>query len=292
MDFPDGGHGGVTMRFVRRGPPHVMLLTPMSVLLIAAVGTSCIQPDTALDDFGTSGQSSVTGDDAGPAVALEPSEGKAEPEGGDDGSENGDDEETVDDPAESAPASGGKVADAGVKVADAGKPRAADAATALASDSGATVGPADGGAPPSGTATLTKLSFSVTTATLGGRYSPRNIYAIWVTDAQGKFVKTLAKFARIRARYLTGWNAASAGNVVDAVSGATVTTHGARMATWNFTDVSKKVVPDGEYKLVVELTDADKTGVSHSIPFTKGASAMKLTPADHANFKAMSLVLE
>jgi hypothetical protein len=259
-----------------------------AVLLMAALGPSCLQPDEALEAFGTSGQSSVTGDDAGPAVAIDPS--------GDDSAqaETEDEPEGADDPVDSVPtAGGGKVPDAGVKVTDAGKPRPTDAATPSPSaDSGARAALEDGGTPPAATTTLTKLSFSVTTATLRGRYSPRNIYAIWVTDAQGKFVKTLAKFAAIRARYLSGWNAASRGNVVDAVTGATVASHGTRMATWNFTDVSKKLVPDGDYQLVVELTDADKAGVTTSIPFTKGPSAIKLTPPDQANFSGMSLVLE
>lgn len=274
------GHG------TRRGPPSVGM-----VLALAVLGSGCIQPDSALDAFGTNGQSSVTGDDAGPAAASEPSASDDEQEDPVDDGESEDDGES-DEAVDTAPAAGGRVPDAGVKVVDAGKSRPVDAATPSVSDGGGTTVPADAGAPAPAASALSKLSFSVTTATLGGRYSPRNIYAIWVTDAQGKFVKTLAKFARIRARYLTGWNAASGGNVVDAVTGATVTSHGARMATWDLTDVSKKAVPDGDYKIVVELTDADKTGASTSIPFTKGAAAVKLTPADQANFKAMSLVLE
>lgn len=281
------------MRATQRGHSAHTLRASMGTLLLltAGLGTGCFQPDTALDAFGTSGQSSVTGDDAGPPVPIDPS-GRDSPQAdGDDDAESADEEDSADDSVDNGPAAGGRVPDAGVKVIDAGKPRTVDASP-LVSDSGTTAGSNDGGMTPVVAATLTKLSFTVTTATLRGRYSPRNIYAIWVTDGQGKFVKTLAKFAAIRARYLTGWNAASRGNVVDAVTGATVTSHGTRTASWNFTDVSKKVVPDGDYKLVVELTDADKTGASTSIPFTKGAAGMKLTPADQANFSGMSLVLE
>jgi hypothetical protein len=265
-------------------------LTAVSVVVIAALGSSCIQPNLELDDFGTNGQSSVTGDDAGPALESGNTGGDSDQaESGDDSRAEPEDD-VEDDGVDTTPVPGAsKLPDAGLKVVDAGKPRA-DATTSPAVDAGG--GPADGSTPaPTGSA-LTKLSFSVTTATLRGRYSPRNIYAIWVADAQGKFVKTLAKFAFIRARYLTGWNAASGGNVVDAVTGATVSDHGTRSVTWNLTDVSKKPVPDGDYKIVVELTDADKTGASTSVPFTKGPAPVKLMPPDQANFLKMSLVLE
>ena len=260
------------------------------VLLLGSFASGCIQPDTGLDDFGTHGQSSVTGDDAGPAVASEQAGADSDQAGTDDGAEpDGDD---GDDAVANTPAPGAsKLPDAGVKV-DAGRPRV-DAATTPAGDAGGTTpAPADASTPAPSGVTPTKLSFSVTTATLRGRYSPRNIYAIWVADAQGKFVKTLAKFAGIRARYLTGWNGAAGGNVVDAVTGATVPNHGTRSVTWNLTDVSKKPVPDGEYKIVVELTDADKTGASASVPFSKGPAPVMLTPADQGSFSKMSLVLE
>jgi hypothetical protein len=242
-----------------------------------------------LDDFGTSGQSTVTGDDAGPALASD--------QAGDDSAEAATDDEAEPDADDgdlaTTPAPGAsKLPDAGVKVVDAGKSRV-DAATTPAGDAGGTPpASADASTPAPSGVTPTKLSFSVTTATLRGRYSPRNIYAIWVADAQGKFVKTLAKFAGIRARYLTGWNGAAGGNVVDAVTGATVANHGTRSVTWNLTDVSKKPVPDGEYKIVVELTDADKTGASASVPFTKGPAPVTLSPADQGSFSKMSLVLQ
>jgi len=264
--------------------------TAVSLVVIASLGSSCIQPNLELDDFGTNGQSSVTGDDAGPAVESgNTGSDSDQAESGDDS--RADPEDGVeDDGVDTTPVPGAsKLPDAGIKVVDAGKSRA-DAATTPAVDSGATSTDASTPAPTG--AALIKLSFSVSTATLRGRYSPRNIYAIWVADAQGKFVKTLAKFASIRARYLTGWNAASGGNVVDAVTGATQSAHGTRSVTWNLTDVSKKPVPDGDYKIVVELTDADKTGASTSIPFTKGPAPVKLTPPDQANFLKMSLVLE
>ena len=162
----------------------------------------------------------------------------------------------------------------------------------VASDTGAPqeaavapdVGPA--GPPP------TALNFSVLTKTLGGRYSPRNIGAIWIEDASGKWIKTLAVWAFLRERYLTRFRAASGGNRVDAITGATLSQHTTHAVTWDLTDAAGATVPDGQYNLVVETTDRDATGDSTAVPFAKGPSPVHLTPPDVAHYVNMSLALE
>lgn len=251
---------------------------PLALAALLMLGTgACIQPKTSIDDFGTGGASTVTGD----GVDLDSAEAdaEAEPELDPDPSA----EPTKSDAA--APTAAPRP-DAAVPV-DAAKPVADAKVTPPPT-------PADAGTsepPPSSTAP-SKLSFSVTTVSPNGRYSPRNIYAIWVVDAQDKFVKTLAKFARTRQVYLTGWNRAAGGNVVDAVTGATMSNHGTRSVTWDLTNASKQPVPDGDYKIVLELTDKDGTGPTTSVSFTKGPSGVRLNPPNASSFTQMSLVLE
>lgn len=250
---------------------------PLALAALLMLGTgACIQPKTSVDDFGTGGASTVTGD----GVDLDSADADAEAEPDPDPSA----EPTESDAA--APTVTPKPADAAVPV-DAAKPVADAKVTPPPT-------PADAGTsepPPSSTAP-SKLSFSVTTVSANGRYSPRNIYAIWVVDAQDKFVKTLAKFARTRQVYLTGWNRAAGGNVVDAVTGATMSNHGTRSVTWDLTNASKQPVPDGDYKIVLELTDKDGTGPTTSVSFTKGPSGVRLNPPNASSFTQMSLVLE
>ena len=138
----------------------------------------------------------------------------------------------------------------------------------------------------------TKLTFKVQTAPFGGRYKPKNIGAIWIETSTGTFVKTVERWARIRARFLTRFAASSKNNLVDAVSSATLANHRVHTVTWNLTDVGRKRVPDGAYRLAIELTDRDGPGALVYVPFTLGASPVKVTPATTPQFSAMELRVE
>lgn len=142
--------------------------------------------------------------------------------------------------------------------------------------------------------TTGKLTVQVTTSSTGGDYEPRNVLAIWVEDDSGAFVKTLLAYANTRRTHLNTWQASTnaAGsefNTTDAVTGATQSGHGVRTAEWNGTNYSGTVVPDGQYRLRMELTDKNETGNAASFPFTKGATAQALTPANVPSFSSISI---
>lgn len=141
------------------------------------------------------------------------------------------------------------------------------------------------------------LDVTVTTVTPGGKYSPRNIGAIWVSDDGDRFIRTLNVWADRRAKYLKRWNDTTSAakvpaNRTDAISSATKSTHGIRGGTWNCTDLTSTPVPDGTYKICFELTDYDGTGPSDCVSFTKSATAFSLTPPDVRSFTARKLELK
>lgn len=138
---------------------------------------------------------------------------------------------------------------------------------------------------------LSALSISVRTTALGGRYAPKNIGAIWIETAGGQYVKTVERWANRRRQYLTTFNTASGQNLTDAVSGATLTSHVTHNRTWNLAGLDGCEVPAGEYRVRVELTDRDSTGVAASFPFTKGTTAVVTHPADTAQFHDLTLDL-
>jgi len=138
------------------------------------------------------------------------------------------------------------------------------------------------------------LSVSVSTSSAGGNYAPRNIVAIWIEDNSGKFVKTLLAYANTRKTHLNMWEASttsigSAFNSIDAITGATQSSHSTRTCTWNGTDYNKKLVSDGVYKVRMELTDKNSSGNAASFSFNKGPNTQKLTPANETSFSAISL---
>ena len=142
---------------------------------------------------------------------------------------------------------------------------------------------------PAAPTTTTGLTVAVTTSATGGSYAPRNVVAIWIEDNAGKFIKTLTVYAQARDYDLTKWNTASGGNKVDAVTGATQSNVGIIYGTWNGKDAAGALVPDGTYKVCMELTDKGSTGNFSTFAFTKGTTAATVTPANVPSFSSISI---
>jgi hypothetical protein len=148
--------------------------------------------------------------------------------------------------------------------------------------SSAGAGPAQASAP--------RLTVAFTTASFQGEYAPRNIGAVWVTDAQDVFVKTLHVWAGKRIKYLTKWNGASGGNMVDAITSATWKQHGAHALVWDMTSAGGEVIPDGAYRVYIELTEQNGAGKWTSIDVVKGQAPSALMPPDQPTFVEQSIV--
>jgi hypothetical protein len=141
----------------------------------------------------------------------------------------------------------------------------------------------------------------------GGRYQPRNIGAVWVETTSGQFVKTIYRWAGIRAGDLTRWNQVSGGwglagffgggstssnpDQVDVMTGATVSRHQSHTATWNMKTGDGMLVADGAYKVFVEVTE-DRRGPYASVDFQKGSAPQNITPPDQAPWVGLTLSYE
>jgi hypothetical protein len=148
------------------------------------------------------------------------------------------------------------------------------------------------GAGNGGSTTALALTFDVTTVSQGGRYAPRNVGAIWIETGGGQFVKTLEVWAGTRGRYLSRFNGEAGGNRVDAVTSATLRQYGAHHSTWNLTDVNGKPIANGDYKVVIEVTDHDGPGQSADAPFTYAGMATMQMPADQQFYTGMHIVVQ
>jgi hypothetical protein len=138
------------------------------------------------------------------------------------------------------------------------------------------------------------LSVSATTSSTGGNFAPKNIVAMWIEDEQGNFVKTLLAYAQNRKTHLNTWEASTTAagspfNTVDAITGATKTSHATRTCSWDATDVNGNIVPDGTYKLRMELTDKNGTGNFSTFTFSKDTLPVTLTPANVPSFSSISI---
>jgi len=131
------------------------------------------------------------------------------------------------------------------------------------------------------------LTVSVLTVAPGGGYQPKNVVAIWIETNAGVFVKSLLVYANARKTDLSTWYPNSSGNVVNAITGATQSSNATRTCTWNGTDVGGVVVLDGTYKVCMDIADG-KTA-STNVTFTKGLTAVTLTPANVTGFSNISI---
>jgi hypothetical protein len=139
------------------------------------------------------------------------------------------------------------------------------------------------------------LSVTVTTVTDNGNYSPRNIGAIWIATGSGAFVKTLAVWASRRISHLTMWGSATAQagrsrNTVDAITGATLSSHQTHKVTWNCSDTTKAKVRGGPYRVYFEMTDDNLSGPNMFVNFTMGSTPFNLSPPNGMYFMGINLV--
>lgn len=133
-----------------------------------------------------------------------------------------------------------------------------------------------------------EVTFTVKTITDNGNFAPKHVLAIWVEDDQG-FVKTRKLRANQRKKYLYTWRSVSGDNVVDATTGATMSSHQTHTIIWDCTDVDGNVVPDGDYTIYIEFTEKHAQGPIASFTFTKSIEEQHLTPDDEENFINISL---
>ena len=125
----------------------------------------------------------------------------------------------------------------------------------------------------------TEFNMSFSTAAPGGVYNPNNVVAVWVTQTNGTIVKTILRYGETRKTSLSTWNAAD-GASADGKMGATRANHSAPVimtATWDLKNKSGVVIPDGTYKINLEMTDG--TRKTHTFDFVKdGAAGTRTNP--------------
>jgi len=129
------------------------------------------------------------------------------------------------------------------------------------------------------------LTFTVKTITNNSTYSPKNVLAIWIKDAQGNFVVSRKVMANARKQHLVKWNASSSGNVVSATTGATLSSHQTHTITWDGKNAAGMDMPDGIYQVWVEYTSTNSAsngnqGPFLSLEFDKGPAIKHVTPAN------------
>ncbi len=136
------------------------------------------------------------------------------------------------------------------------------------------------------------LTFTCNTTAPSSSYGLKHVLAVWLenTAQPSVFIKTRAKYGN-EDDHLTSWLAKSGKSLVDAFTGATITSYTQPVSvTWNGTDVTGTVVPDGTYNLFIEMGWGTNKTIDHAVTsftFVKGSASQNLTPAGTANISGV-----
>ena len=129
------------------------------------------------------------------------------------------------------------------------------------------------------------LTFTVKTITNNSTYSPKNVLAIWIKDAQGNFVISRKVMANSRKQHLVKWNISSGGNATSATTGATLPSHQTHTITWDGKNTAGADMTDGIYQIWVEYSSTNSAsngnqGPFLTVEFDKGPAIKHITPAN------------
>lgn len=137
------------------------------------------------------------------------------------------------------------------------------------------------------------VRITATSTTKGGVYAPANVTAVWIEDAQGNFVKTIDRWASVRAQYLLEWNAAAGPGDVDSVSGASRSDHTTPLTIEWKLKVNQQVVPDGTYTIRMESAESNAVNPNENnegtFTFVKGAAPQSQTGLSNGGFTNVSI---
>ena len=124
------------------------------------------------------------------------------------------------------------------------------------------------------------LKVSFTTVPQAKRWTPKNVGAVWISDPQNRYVRTLEVWAAERVTSLGLYvNKTCRLPDADVVTGATLVDHSIPHTkdTWNCKDVMGNVVPDGTYSVFIEVAETEtEYGATSTITFPKGTAPVHM----------------
>lgn len=135
------------------------------------------------------------------------------------------------------------------------------------------------------------LSFTFTPVAHSGNWGAKHVLAVWIQNSANGFIRTKYRYwGNGTDDHLPNWKSNSNQNIVDAITGATLTSYSTRSLTWDGTDLSGALLPDGDYKITIEeCWSHGSSKVTKSFSFTKSGAESHLTPADDANFTNVAI---
>jgi hypothetical protein len=155
----------------------------------------------------------------------------------------------------------------------------------------------DAGAAPA----LSACVVRVTSHAPPGEFANAYVCAIWIADAEGALVRTLAYYAGQRARYLVTYQSARAGAPVDATTHATINRSESKLAgrdavshelSWALDDVRGELVTGAAYTLRIETSSDNGQGPLVDVPLQLDKGPLDVSLPDSGNLTGLSVRCE
>lgn len=137
------------------------------------------------------------------------------------------------------------------------------------------------------------MTVSVTTATYGGQYAPKNVFAVWIEKADGGYVATLGAWAQKYRSELQRWYSKSGSGskgMADAVTGASRTNHNdVPDLTWTIDDIASQPAADGIYNIYFELNETNGGSKTTTAKIQMSETPQVLSTNNASNIKNIQI---
>jgi hypothetical protein len=145
------------------------------------------------------------------------------------------------------------------------------------------------------------LEITFTTTDAGGEYGSRHVHAVWLTTPSGAWVSTVgnievnkqAVWANRRAYSLSSWWGGNPNRSVDVDTrtGATQIAYKTYTINWDWRTLDRDVVPDGQYTLHFECTNADSGNPRNytTLTIAKARDPWTLGPVTQGGYRDVAL---
>ncbi len=140
-----------------------------------------------------------------------------------------------------------------------------------------------------GFVTAQSMSFTVSTKNTSGSTSKPVVFALWITNSAGAYVKTINRQSKNYTSDLSSWYSNSSNKSTDGLTGASLPSHNYTYTasggtikripfTWNFKNHLGALVADGTYNINIEFKEENTARQYVRYSFTKGATSYTIAP--------------
>lgn len=138
-----------------------------------------------------------------------------------------------------------------------------------------------------GFAAAQSMSFTVSTKNTSGSTGNPSVFALWITNSAGAYVKTINRQSKNYTSDLSSWVSNSGSKTTDGLTGASLPSHNYAYSsgtikripfTWDFKNYQGTLVADGTYYINIEFKEENTSRQYIKYAFTKGTTTYTVAP--------------